>query len=110
MIERTDEVLAQRFRELGDREALSALIQRNQGPIYGYLLRLLRNPHDAEEAAQEVFDATKEKLKEDPTWGGLVIKTPEEAAKATASIPAIHPVPKPSARPKGSRSGRRANS
>jgi RNA polymerase sigma-70 factor (ECF subfamily) len=55
MIERTDEVLAQRFRERGDREALSALIERNQGPIYAYLLRLLKNPHDAEEAAQEVF-------------------------------------------------------
>jgi len=55
MIERTDEVLAQRYRERGDREALTALIERNQGPIFAYLLRLLKNPHDAEEAAQEVF-------------------------------------------------------
>jgi RNA polymerase sigma-70 factor, ECF subfamily len=55
MIERTDEVLAQRFRDRGDREALSALTERNQGPVYAYLLRLLKNAHDAEEAAQEVF-------------------------------------------------------
>jgi RNA polymerase sigma-70 factor, ECF subfamily len=55
MIERTDVLLAQGFRERGDREALSALIERYQTPIYSYLLRLLKNPHDAEEAAQDCF-------------------------------------------------------
>jgi RNA polymerase sigma-70 factor (ECF subfamily) len=55
MIERTDEILIAQFQERGDRESLASLIQRHQSPVYSYLLRLLRNTHDAEEAAQETF-------------------------------------------------------
>jgi RNA polymerase sigma-70 factor (ECF subfamily) len=55
MIERTDETLIAQFQERGDREALASLLRRHQSPVYSYLLRLLRNPHDAEEAAQETF-------------------------------------------------------
>src|SRR6187399_188420 len=55
MIERTDELLAQTFRERGDRQALSTLIERHESPVYSYLLRILKDPHDAEEAAQDCF-------------------------------------------------------
>jgi len=39
----------------GDREAYTLLVQRYQGPLYRYLLRMLRRPAAAEDAAQEAF-------------------------------------------------------
>jgi RNA polymerase sigma-70 factor (ECF subfamily) len=39
----------------GDREAYTLLVQRYKGPLYRYLLRMLRRPAEAEDAAQEAF-------------------------------------------------------
>jgi RNA polymerase sigma factor (sigma-70 family) len=39
----------------GDREALSALVRRLQDPMYRLALRFLGNPHDAQDATQEVL-------------------------------------------------------
>jgi len=39
----------------GDREAYALLVQRYNGPLYRYLLRMLGRPHEAEDAAQEAF-------------------------------------------------------
>src|ERR687898_2086249 len=39
----------------GDREALSALVRRLQDPMYRLALRFLGDPHDAEDATQEIL-------------------------------------------------------
>jgi RNA polymerase sigma factor (sigma-70 family) len=39
----------------GDREALSALVRRLQDPMYRLALRFLGDPHDAQDATQEVL-------------------------------------------------------
>jgi RNA polymerase sigma-70 factor (ECF subfamily) len=39
----------------GDREAYTLLVQRYSGPLYRYLLRMLRRPDEAEDAVQEAF-------------------------------------------------------
>lgn len=39
----------------GDREALSALVRRLQDPMYRLALRFLGNPHDAQDATQEIL-------------------------------------------------------
>jgi RNA polymerase sigma-70 factor (ECF subfamily) len=39
----------------GDREAYTLLVQRYKGPLYRYLLRMLRRPAEAEDATQEAF-------------------------------------------------------
>ena len=39
----------------GDDRAFSQLVEAYQRPIYNLCYRLLGNPHDAEEAAQETF-------------------------------------------------------
>lgn len=41
--------------QAGDRGAFSALIERHQGPVYGYLRARLLEPADAEDLCQEVF-------------------------------------------------------
>ena len=46
----------------GDREALDALLASVQGPLYRYLLSLLRERHLAEEALQETFVRVYRKL------------------------------------------------
>src|SRR5215510_11529981 len=39
----------------GDAAAFELLVQRHKGRLYSYLLRLLRDPTEAEEVAQEAF-------------------------------------------------------
>ena len=39
----------------GDRHAFSCLVEAYQTPVYNLCYRLVGNPHDAEEAAQEAF-------------------------------------------------------
>ena len=39
----------------GDSRAFSRLVEAYQGPVYNLCYRVLGNPHDAEEAAQEAF-------------------------------------------------------
>lgn len=50
-----DEALVSRFLRNRDQEALKTLVSRYERPIFGFLLRTLRDPHRAEEAAQETF-------------------------------------------------------
>jgi len=40
---------------LGDREAFRPLVERYQGRVYGIALRILGDPHEAEDVCQEVF-------------------------------------------------------
>lgn len=47
-----DELL--RWIRKGDEPALEELLRRHQGRIYGLSVRMLRNPHDAEEVLQDV--------------------------------------------------------
>lgn len=49
-----DSVLAARARQ-GDRAAFSALVEKYQGPIYGYALHFFRNPETAADVAQDTF-------------------------------------------------------
>ena len=39
----------------GDRQALETVVCRNQDKIYGLALRMLGNPDDAEDEAQEIL-------------------------------------------------------
>jgi len=39
----------------GDREAVSFLYTRHAGNVYGYVLSIVRNEHDAEDVTQQVF-------------------------------------------------------
>jgi len=48
-------VLFLRYREEGDTSAFQTLMDQLHVPIYNYLLRLLRNRDDAEDALQEVW-------------------------------------------------------
>ncbi len=50
----TDADLVRAARD-GDEDALGTLLRRHQDSVYGYLLRMLRHTHDAEEAAQTTF-------------------------------------------------------
>lgn len=49
-----DERFLERLRQR-DEAAFALLVERNQGPIYRLLLRMLRNPAEAEDVAQDVF-------------------------------------------------------
>jgi RNA polymerase sigma-70 factor (ECF subfamily) len=49
-----DERFLERLRQR-DEAAFAQLVERNQGPIYRLLLRMLRNPAEAEDVAQDVF-------------------------------------------------------
>lgn len=48
-----DELVARTIK--GDRKALDFLIRRYETSIYGFLLRMTRNPADAEDLVQEIF-------------------------------------------------------
>jgi len=52
--ERSDEDLIQSV-AAGERAAFDVLVQRHKVRLYNYLLRLLRDPTEAEEVAQEAF-------------------------------------------------------
>jgi RNA polymerase sigma-70 factor, ECF subfamily len=61
-VERDDDpVLVERCRK-GDRAALAALVARYQGPIYNAAYRVLGNPEDANDIAQDVFLKIVERL------------------------------------------------
>jgi len=49
-----DSILAEKA-ERGDRTAFSALVEKYQGPIYGYALHFFRNPESAADVAQDTF-------------------------------------------------------
>ncbi len=56
----------------GDDSALERLLRAYQNRIYSFLLRILRNPHDAEDAAQEAFIRAARKLHRfDPAKGAF---------------------------------------
>jgi RNA polymerase sigma-70 factor, ECF subfamily len=58
----TDEQLVQRVRD-GDIGAFEELVLRYQKPIYGFVLRLLRDPAEAEDTVQKVFLLVYQNLK-----------------------------------------------
>ena len=46
----------------GEQKAFTALVRKYQGSVYGLALRMMSNPHKAEELAQEVFLQLHRKL------------------------------------------------
>ena len=56
-----DEVLVRRWQR-GDLSGASLAIQRHERVVFGTALRLLRNPADAEDAAQETFLRAHERI------------------------------------------------
>ncbi|HUU68691.1 MAG TPA: sigma-70 family RNA polymerase sigma factor, partial [Planctomycetota bacterium] len=50
-----DAALLERYARTRDAEAFAELVRRHAGAVYGTCLRITRNPHDAEDAAQECF-------------------------------------------------------
>lgn len=61
MTELSDAELLSRFRA-GDQAALNALFDRHETPLYCFLLGVLRDSHQAEEALQETFVRALERL------------------------------------------------
>lgn len=51
----TDQDVLSAYAESGSSEAFSEIVERYSGPVYSSCLRILRDPHEAEDAAQEVF-------------------------------------------------------
>jgi RNA polymerase sigma-70 factor (ECF subfamily) len=63
----TDEELAARVTGFDDQAAFQALVERHQGPIRGFLRRLLAGDHGAaDDLAQDTFLLAYRKL---PAWG-----------------------------------------
>jgi RNA polymerase sigma-70 factor (ECF subfamily) len=56
----TDESLSRA--RAGEQQAFAALVRKYQGSVYGLALRMMSNPHKAEELAQEVFLQLHRKL------------------------------------------------
>ena len=52
-----DRVLLEQWSKQGDGEAFGALVSRYGGMVYGACRRILGNPTDAEDIAQECFEA-----------------------------------------------------
>jgi len=50
-----DSALLQEYAESRSADAFSELFRRYAGLVYGVCLRVTRNPHDAEDVAQECF-------------------------------------------------------
>lgn len=57
----SDAELLQRFRA-GDDRALEVLFERHESPLYCFLLGVLRDPHQAEDALQETFVRALQRL------------------------------------------------
>ena len=49
-----DRVLVQQAQQ-GDKGAFAQIVERYQTPVYNLAYRMLGNPNDAEDAAQETF-------------------------------------------------------
>ena len=58
----TDDQLIHRIRD-GDTGAFEELVLRYQKPIYAFVLRMLKNPSDAEDTVQKVFLLAYQNLK-----------------------------------------------
>lgn len=52
-----------RLEEFNDETGIEELLKQYQQPIYRYCYNILRNPHDAEDAVQEVFLKTYQSSK-----------------------------------------------
>src|SRR5213083_618828 len=61
MSEISDATLLLRF-QAGDAEALTTLLARHEGPLFQFLLGMLRDHHQAEDALQETFVRALERL------------------------------------------------
>jgi RNA polymerase sigma-70 factor (ECF subfamily) len=61
MTELSDPELLIRYRT-GEPGALEALFERHESPLYCFLLGILKNPHQAEDALQETFVRALERL------------------------------------------------
>jgi RNA polymerase sigma-70 factor (ECF subfamily) len=61
MVDPSDADLLHRFRA-GDDRALDDLLERHEAPLYCFLLGILRNTHQAEDALQETFVRALEHL------------------------------------------------
>lgn len=48
----------------GETDAFAPLVRRHQDHVYGLCLSLMKNPSDAEDAAQDIFLKTYQRLKE----------------------------------------------
>jgi len=59
--EQTDQILVMRWQR-GDLAAASVAIQRYERLVYGVALRVLRDPHEAEDVAQETFIKAHERI------------------------------------------------
>jgi RNA polymerase sigma-70 factor (ECF subfamily) len=58
----SDEHLVRRFTEGGDRAAFAALVRRHESRVYNVCLRVLGDPEDARDAAQDAFVSALRKL------------------------------------------------
>jgi RNA polymerase sigma-70 factor (ECF subfamily) len=61
MVDSSDAELLRRFRA-GDDRALEDLFERHEAPLYCFLLGILRDTHQAEDALQETFVRALERL------------------------------------------------
>src|SRR5262245_42749324 len=61
MTELSDPELLSRY-HAGEAGALDALFERHESPLYCFLLGILHNPHQAEDALQETFVRALERL------------------------------------------------
>lgn len=58
----SDDELIRRYVETGDESSFDKIVSRYSDRIYGFALRITRNPSDAEEVFQEVFLTLAKKL------------------------------------------------
>lgn len=54
-MDESDGQLIARFRDRNDLQAVEQLFQRYQDAVFGFLVSMLKEPHDAEDALQETF-------------------------------------------------------
>jgi RNA polymerase sigma factor (sigma-70 family) len=65
-----DAILFERWRKRGDAEAFAEIVSRYSGMVYATCRRVLRNPADAQDAAQECFiELMRARVEPSPTLG-----------------------------------------